>query len=120
MTENMGGSGPGPASGHPGAAVAPERWRSLVLIVCVVVALGACATFDPLEDTRIESEVKARLVGEKGANLTRVGVVSSSGTVYLSGTVGTAEQRARAEVLASGVNGVGRVVNTLEVRPAPR
>ena len=97
-----------------------ERWRRLVLIGCVAVALGACATFDPLEDTRIESEVKARLVAEKDANLTRVGVVSSRGTVYLSGTVGTPEQRARAATLANGVSGVGRVVNTLEVRPAPR
>ena len=97
-----------------------ERWRGLVLIGCVAVVLGACATFDPLEDTRIEAEVKARLVAEKDANLTRVGVVSSKGTVYLSGTVGTPEQRARAAMLANGVNGVGRVVNTLEVRPAPR
>ena len=97
-----------------------ERWRGLVLIGCVAVVLGACATFDPLEDTRIESEVKARLVAEKDANLTRVGVVSSRGTVYLSGTVGTAEQRARAAVLANGVNGVRRVVNTLEIRPASR
>lgn len=97
-----------------------ERWRWLVLLACLVVVVGACATFDPLEDTRIESEVKARLVGEKGANLTRIGVVSSSGTVYPSGTVGTAEQRARAEVLTKGVNGVTRVVNTLELRPAPR
>lgn len=97
-----------------------ERWGGLVLVGCVAVMLGACATFDPLEDTRIESEVKARLVAEKDANLTRVGVVSSKGTVYLSGTVGTPEQRARAALLANGVNGVGRVVNTLEVRPASR
>jgi len=97
-----------------------ERARTLVLLLGIVVALGACATFDPLEDTRIESEVKARLVAEKDANLTRLGVVSSRGTVYLSGTVGTPEQRSRAEVLAHGVNGVSRVVNALEVRPAPR
>ena len=97
-----------------------EHARTLVLLLAIVVTLGACATFDPLEDTRIESEVKARLVAEKDANLTRVGVVSSRGTVYLSGTVGTPEQRSRAEVLANGVTGVGRVVNALEVRPAPR
>ena len=124
MTENMGGSGRPPS---PPALGAPRRSRgaprrrvsfSLVLIACLVLALGACATFDPLEDTRIESEVKARLVGEKDANLTRVGVVSSKGTVYLSGTVGTPEQRARAEVLTHGVRGVDRVVNALEVRPA--
>ena len=117
----MGGSGrppSPPALGAPRRSRGAPRHRCLVLIACLVLALGACATFDPLEDTRIESEVKARLVGEKDANLTRVGVVSSKGTVYLSGTVGTPEQRARAEVLAHGVNGVGRVVNALEVRPA--
>jgi osmotically-inducible protein OsmY len=97
-----------------------ERGRALVLVACVAAMLSACATFDPLDDTRIESEVKARLVGEKDANLTRVGVVSSKGTVYLSGTVVSPEQRARAAVLAREVTGVDRVVNALEVRPAPR
>lgn len=97
-----------------------DRWWGFVLLVCTVLALGACATFDPLEDTRIESEVKARLVAAKDANLTRVGVVASNGTVYLSGTVATPEERPRAATLASGVNGVRRVVNTLEVRPAPK
>jgi hyperosmotically inducible periplasmic protein len=97
-----------------------EAYRSFVGIACVVMTLGACATFDPLEDTRIESEVKARLVAAKDANLTRVGVVSSNGTVYLSGTVATPEERPRATTLANGVKGVRRVVNTLEVRPAPK
>ena len=46
--------------------------RRIVLIAAVALTCG-CATFDPLEDTRIESEVKARLVGEKTANLTRLG-----------------------------------------------
>ena len=92
-----------------------SRWRRVVLVSCVALALGACATFDPLEDTRIESEVKARLVGEKSANLTRVGVVSSNGTVHLNGAVASSEQRARAETLAGGVSGVKRVVNSLEV-----
>jgi osmotically-inducible protein OsmY len=97
-----------------------EWWRRAALVASVALALGACATFDPLEDTRIEAEVKARLVAEKNANLTRVGVVSSDGAVYLSGSVASAEQRARAETLAGGVSGVRRVVNALEVRPPAR
>jgi osmotically-inducible protein OsmY len=97
-----------------------ERWRRLVLIATLVLVVGGCATFDPLEDTRIESEVKARLVGEKGANLTRVGVVSREGTVSLSGTVASPDQRERAEVLAKGVTGVKRVVNALEVAQRAR
>ena len=83
----------------------------------LAIALGGCATFDPLEDTRIESEVKARLVAEKDANLTRLGVVSHEGAVRLTGTVPTEEQRAQAEALARGVRGVTRVVNRVDVRP---
>jgi hyperosmotically inducible protein len=85
-----------------------------------VAVLASCATVDRVEDLRIESEVKARLVAEKDANLTRLGVLSSNATVYLSGTVESAEQRAQAAALARGVRGVRRVVNTLDVGPAPR
>ena len=89
--------------------------RRILLIATVALACG-CATFDPLEDTRIESEVKAQLVGEKSANLTRLGVVSREGTVTLSGAVASDEQRTRAETLAKGVSGVPRVENVLTVR----
>lgn len=92
----------------------------VVLLLVSLVAAGGCATVDPREDTRIEAEVKARLVAEKEANLTRLGVVSSNATVYLSGTVESPDHRARAQTLAAGVRGVKRVVNTLEVRPGPK
>jgi osmotically-inducible protein OsmY len=89
-------------------------------VLALVALVGGCASVDLREDTRIEAEVKARLVAEKHANLTRLGVVSSNGTVYLTGAVESAEQRGRAEALASDVRGVKRVVNTLDVKPAPR
>lgn len=98
----------------------PWRPHGALLIVSLLLTVGGCATIDPLEDTRIEAEVKARLVAERDANLTRLGVVSSGGTVYLTGTVESADQKARAQTLASGVRGVRRVVNTLDVRSAPR
>jgi hyperosmotically inducible periplasmic protein len=88
------------------------------LVVAIALGVGACATVDPREDLRIEAEVKARLVAEKTSNLTRIGVLSTNGAVYLSGAVESAEARARATELAGGVQGVGRVVNTLEVRAA--
>jgi BON domain len=89
--------------------------RCLALLVAVALIAG-CATFDPWQDTRIEAEVKARLVAQKDANLTRLGVVSREATVYLSGTVESPDQRALAEGVTKGVTGVKRVVNTLEVR----
>ena len=89
--------------------------RALVLAFFVSVTCG-CATFDPLEDTRIEAEVKARLVAQKDANLTRLGVHSSDGVVYLTGDVESADQKPRAAAVAREVRGVKRVVNTLQVR----
>jgi BON domain len=95
-----------------------RRWRGIVLFLSLVLAVSGCATFDPLEDTRIEADVKAQLVAEKGANLTQIGVLSSNAAVYLSGSVESADQKARAETLAKGVKGVRRLVNTLDIRPA--
>ena len=89
--------------------------RLTVVMMLVVAALSACATVDPWTDTRIESEVKARLAAERDANLTRLGVVSRERTVYLSGTVESEEQKAKAETVVKGVPAVKRVVSTLEV-----
>jgi osmotically-inducible protein OsmY len=88
----------------------------LVGLVAAMTVIGGCATVDPWTDTRIESEVKARLVAEHDANLTRLGVVSREATVYLSGAVESEDQKAKAETVARGVPGVTRVVSTLEVR----
>jgi len=76
-----------------------------------------CSVRDPWQDARIEGEVKARLVAEKNANLTRLGVVSRQAVVYLSGTGATADEKALAETLAKSVGGVRRVVSTLAIRP---
>jgi osmotically-inducible protein OsmY len=99
-----------------------RRARSFALAaLLIVVAAGGCrSAVDPWEDARIEAEVKSRLVAETGANLTRLGVVSTQKTVYLTGSVPSAEQRTRAEALTKTVPGVKRVVNSLDVRPASR
>jgi hyperosmotically inducible periplasmic protein len=85
----------------------------------LAVAAG-CASVDRWTDARIESEVKARLVAQKDANLTRLGVVSSNGTVYLTGNVASPDDAARAESVARGVENVRRVVNGLQVRSDTR
>jgi hypothetical protein len=107
---------------HPAARIRVTRaWGQLhALALIVLVAVGAgCASRDPWQDARIESEVKARLVEEKSANLTRLGVVSRQAVVRLTGTVLSEEQKALAERVAKSVGGVRRVVNALDVRPAP-
>ena len=91
------------------------RGRRLLVIIFAVGVVFGCATIDPWTDTRIESEVKARLVAQHEANLTRLGVVSREATVYLSGTVESGEQKEKAETVARSVPGVKRLVSTLEV-----
>jgi osmotically-inducible protein OsmY len=90
--------------------------RRLLVMIFAGAVVSGCATVDPWTDTRIESEVKARLVAQHEANLTRLGVVSREAIVYLSGTVESGEQKEKAETVARSVPGVKRLVSTLEVR----
>lgn len=94
------------------------RWRWGLCLLLLLTAGYGCSVRDPWEDARIESEVKARLVAERSANLTRLGVVSRQAVVYLTGTVTSTDDKALAEGLARDVAGVRRIVSTLEVRPA--
>ncbi|OLC13980.1 MAG: hypothetical protein AUH29_11435 [Candidatus Rokubacteria bacterium 13_1_40CM_69_27] len=68
-----------------------------------------------VDDQSITASVKAKLVADKAANLTRVGVKTVNGTVYLTGSVDSAEQKARAEELTKRVNGVEKIVNDIQV-----
>jgi osmotically-inducible protein OsmY len=95
-------------------------WRQAFLGMGLVLALWSCATVDPQDDMRIEADVKARLVGDKGANLTEVGVSCAHAVVYLTGAVESTSQKVQAEALARHVKNVRRVVNLLEVRSTPK
>lgn len=88
-------------------------------LLVLLLTGGGCFPINHNEDARIEAEIKARLVAEKTANLTRLGVLSNGGTVYLTGTVQSEVQRAQAEGLTKSVSGVRHVVNALEVRTVP-
>src|SRR5437764_13581 len=69
-----------------------------------------------IDDATITASVKAKLVADKPANLTRVDVDTNNATVYLNGVVESAEQKARAEQLAWQAKGVKSVVNNLQVK----
>jgi hyperosmotically inducible protein len=69
-----------------------------------------------IDDAGITASVKAKLVADKAANLTRVDVDTNNGTVYLNGTVDSTAQKARAEQLAWQAQGVKSVVNNLQVQ----
>jgi hypothetical protein len=68
-----------------------------------------------IDDATIVAEVTAKLTADKLSNFTKINVKSDAGTVTLSGTVDSAERRARAAQIAAGVNGVKTVLNNIEV-----
>jgi hyperosmotically inducible protein len=95
---------------------------TLVVALAVLTALAACQSMtgktagENIDDATITASVKAKLVADKPTNLTRVDVDTNNGTVYLNGTVESAEQKAKAEQLAWQAKGVKNVVNNLQVQ----
>jgi hyperosmotically inducible protein len=69
-----------------------------------------------VDDTTITAAVKAKLVADKAANLTRVDVDTTKQVVALNGIVESADQKARAEQLAKQVDGVRKVDNNLQIQ----
>jgi len=71
-----------------------------------------------VDDATITASVKSKLAGDRVSSLTRVDVDTNNGVVSLNGVVESPAQKARAQELASQVNGVSKVVNNLQVQGA--
>ena len=67
------------------------------------------------QDEALSKSVRDRLLADK-VDLTGVKVVSSRGTVYLSGTVQSLDARQQAVKIAWNAPGVQSVINALEVQ----
>ncbi|MDF0667861.1 MAG: BON domain-containing protein [Nitrospira sp.] len=100
---------------------------SLVLVLLVLVLNGvselmageastARTDIERLNDDSITANVQGNLAGDNVIDFARVDVETERGTVILSGTVPTSEQKARAEQLARQVRGVKQVTNKLQVQ----
>ncbi|HEY0510506.1 MAG TPA: BON domain-containing protein [Thermoanaerobaculia bacterium] len=73
------------------------------------------AAKEMLSDASITAKVKTQLAGDPAINALYVNVDTSNGQVTLTGKVALAEQKAEAEKVARGVDGVKTVVNQLQV-----
>ena len=97
-------------------------FRTMATVLVLAVMLTACGSLTGksagtnADDATITASVKTKLVADKASNLTRVDVDTNHGTVYLNGTVDSAEQKSRAEQLAWQAQGVKSVVNNLQVQ----
>ena len=101
----------------------PKRMHQavvLVLIVGLVAAAPAAAAGRTIgqiiDDATIVAEVTATLADDTLSNLTKIDVKSDAGVVTLSGTVDSADRRARAGQIAANVNGVKTVLNNIDVK----
>jgi hyperosmotically inducible periplasmic protein len=68
------------------------------------------------QDEAFSKSVRDRLLTVKTEDLSGIKIISSSGTVYLTGTVASLDARQQAVKIAWNVPGVQSVVNALEVQ----
>ena len=100
-------------------------YRGLTLssvVLAAVLVISGCTSMTGqtagqyVDDTTITASVKAKLVGDKTANLTRIEVDTTNQVVTLNGIVESADQKAKAEQLTRQVGGVKSVKNNLQVQ----
>ena len=71
---------------------------------------------NPAADAAITTAVQAKLSSANAGDVTAIEVTTEGETVYLTGTVDSAEQKRRADELVLQVYGVARVVNRLRIQ----
>jgi osmotically-inducible protein OsmY len=92
------------------------------IIFAGALLIGGCTAMtgqtagQNVDDSTITASVKSKLVADKAANLTRIDVDTTNRVVSLNGIVESADQKARAEKLASQVSGVKSVKNNLQIQ----
>ena len=98
-----------------------RAFKILTVTLAVLFFLNGCQAMtgetmgQNLDDGTLTSYVKTKLASDKLNSLTRVGVETNNGIVYLTGEVETSEQKSRSGSLAYEVKGVKQVVNNLQV-----
>ena len=89
--------------------------RSATQDVKEKTAAAAQKTGAYLSDTEITTKVKSKLLADKAVSGLKIGVETDNGVVTLTGTVGTAAERAHAANVARHTDGVKRLVDKLTV-----
>jgi osmotically-inducible protein OsmY len=96
---------------------------ALTLLVGSPAVFTGCAatatkesTGEYVDDSAVTTKVKAAFAKDEAVKATEVKVETFKGVVQLSGFVSTAAEKARAETLAAGVDGVKSVQNKITVK----
>ena len=98
-----------------------RAFKRLTVTVAFLLLITGCQALtgetvgQNIDDGTLTSSVKTQLASDKLVTLSRVGVETNNGVVYLTGEVETAEQKSHIGSVASQVKGVKQVVNNLQV-----
>jgi hyperosmotically inducible periplasmic protein len=98
------------------------RLKISSVVLAALLVISGCTSMTGqtagqyVDDSTITASVKAKLVGDKTANLTRIDVDTTNQVVTLNGIVESADQKTKAEQLARQVGGVKGVKNNLQVQ----
>lgn len=96
--------------------VAAATAVALITMQGCAVTRGQSSVGEYIDDATITTQVKARMVENKQVDAAAISVETLNGTVMLSGFAKSSEERAAAESIARGVNGVKSVKNEIAVR----
>ena len=87
--------------------------------ILAVASVSAGARADSVPDAWITTKVKIFLLTTEGVSVAKVNVDTIDGVVTLHGSVPSAAEKAKAEDVARGVQGIRDVRNLLQVVSAP-
>jgi hyperosmotically inducible protein len=95
--------------------------KNIVATLAVAFVMSGCQAMtgetmgQNIDDGALTSSVKTKLGADRVNTLSRVGVETNNGVVYLTGEVENGEQKSHVGALTSQVKGVKQVVNNLQV-----
>jgi hyperosmotically inducible periplasmic protein len=92
------------------------RNRSMILIAILTLICSGC-TRQAVDDATVSAKVKTGLAGDAETSAIQIGVTTVNGVVTLSGAVPTEREKAKAEQVARGTEGVTQVVNNITIDP---
>jgi len=92
-------------------------WASLVVAAALSFSAPAWAVARP--DAWITTKAKIALLTTKGVSGTAIHVDTTDGRITLHGSVGTEQEKAKADQVARGIEGAREVRNLLQVVPEP-
>lgn len=95
------------------------RSRKFIVMAIMALICAGCAqrAQQAVDDVSVSAKVKAKLAGDAATSAITIGVSTANGVVTLSGAVPTEQEKAKAEQLARGTEGVAQVVNNITIDP---